>query len=659
MITRIRLKNWKSHLDSELSFSKGVNGIVGIMGSGKSSIMQAISFALYGTFSGLGSRRVGIDDLIMSKPQQKSSAEIEMEFLVDGKTYTIKRRIDQGKGTKLAEIREDSSMLEVNPQGVTNQVTRILQTDYDLFSRAVYSEQNGLDYFLNIPKGKRMAQIDGMLKLDLYEKARENSVRLRNRLAIAREEKIKIIEEMKSKNLDERIGNLTREIEGKMKEMETVGKDYEIINKKRTSISEGHEKTRNGMEAFRKSVTELNGRMMFLRNQNEDIRKKTKEIEGMKKKLEELRKILGEKPEETIEKMKKDIDSSKAIIHRNHAISEQTNKSLNDIGGVEGKCPVCESELSNEKKELLINQRKESISKLSADIEKLIIVIDREQNELSVFTDKYDEFRDISKSLKESEGQDKKINDNEKEIDNIRKEVAGIAENMKTLETKEKEAGEKLSKINEKFGELRNKKDTLSEMIADKESVLSDLKNDYGMFLRYNDEVEKFKYIDQKLSKFTDVLRGTQDQLRDEFLKTVNYIMNSVWSELYPYGDFSEIQLAIDNDYVLQLKGSKGWTSVDLVSGGERTLASLTLRIAFSLAFTPNLRWLILDEPTHNLDKNAIRHFGNILKDKMGDFIDQVFLITHEESLSDYITGSLYKMERNKEMDGVTKVVAV
>jgi DNA repair exonuclease SbcCD ATPase subunit len=134
--------------------------------------------------------------------------------------------------------------------------------------------------------------------------------------------------------------------------------------------------------------------------------------------------------------------------------------------------------------------------------------------------------------------------------------------------------------------------------------------------------------------------------------------MNKIWGELYPYPDFSEIRLMIDKDYVLQLKGSRGWVSVEgIVSGGERSLASLALRIAFSLAFTPNLRWMILDEPTHNLDANAIQHFGDILRDKLGYFAEQVFLITHEEKLSDSIGGSVYKLERDKENDGVTKVL--
>ena len=43
----------------------------------------------------------------------------------------------------------------------------------------------------------------------------------------------------------------------------------------------------------------------------------------------------------------------------------------------------------------------------------------------------------------------------------------------------------------------------------------------------------------------------------------------------------------------------------------------------------------------------------------MGLFAEQVFLITHEERISEGVTGNLYRLERDKENEGVTKAVAV
>ena len=43
-----------------------------------------------------------------------------------------------------------------------------------------------------------------------------------------------------------------------------------------------------------------------------------------------------------------------------------------------------------------------------------------------------------------------------------------------------------------------------------------------------------------------------------------------------------------------------------MASGGERSIACLAMRIAMAMVIVPNLRWLILDEPTHNIDEQGI-----------------------------------------------------
>ncbi len=85
-------------------------------------------------------------------------------------------------------------------------------------------------------------------------------------------------------------------------------------------------------------------------------------------------------------------------------------------------------------------------------------------------------------------------------------------------------------------------------------------------------------------------------------------------------------------------------------------MAILALRIAFSLALAPTLSWLILDEPTHNLDTNATDELATALREKLPKLIKQIFLITHEERLESAVTTYLYKLERDKNVDGATVV---
>ena len=87
-----------------------------------------------------------------------------------------------------------------------------------------------------------------------------------------------------------------------------------------------------------------------------------------------------------------------------------------------------------------------------------------------------------------------------------------------------------------------------------------------------------------------------------------------------------------------------------MASGGERTIAALTLRVALSLAVAPHIGILILDEPTHNLDDRAVEALKRSLEEadllpfKEGQF----FIITHDERLAD-IEGHVIRVERKKE----------
>ena len=73
----------------------------------------------------------------------------------------------------------------------------------------------------------------------------------------------------------------------------------------------------------------------------------------------------------------------------------------------------------------------------------------------------------------------------------------------------------------------------------------------------------------------------------------------------------------------------------------------------------PNLKLLLLDEPTHNLDKNSIELLKNALRGSLNEFVNQIILITHEETLQEAANGKLYKVERDKNVDGESRVIEI
>ncbi len=666
MITRISLKGWKSHLDSELEFSRGVNAIIGIMGSGKTSIMDAVSFALYGTFPALQSKKLVMNDLLMKKPQKRSKAEIQLDFQANGSAYSIKKIIELDKGTTLAEIRKDGTLLDVNPSNVTRQVESILQMDYDLFSRAVYSEQNGLDYFLRVPKGQRMELIDGMLKVDRFEDAREASVSLSNKISSATKEKARLISQLEKEMLADRILNLGNEIESLKEEANPVKERIGSLKREQASLSKklsGFEKLES--ESNRLS-RELQGAKSSINELSSSLKNKREDIKG--KDLSDLTKQLGAM-EEKIKTTEEEIRKKRDLLteQKNQIASIDTkidliDQAIEELQKLAARCPVCDSPITDEKKQNLIKSRKAERKGLDLslhDFQDRIITLSNDilslEKKLRQSISEREKLVHLSSDLKLIHEWEKRLHDNELRKSALEEQLAGLEKQLS--ETKIKDLRTELQeKIAEERG-LEVRLNSLREKIMDRQDMLRDLKQRNNLLEEYKSEIMRDGRAMDSLQSFVKALKATQDQLREEFLKTVNQILTVVWKELYPYGDFTSVRLIIDKDYILQLKGSEGWISVDgIASGGERSMACLALRIAFSLSYLPNLRWLILDEPTHNLDSNAISQFIDVLREKMPAFAEQIFLITHDERISEGVQGVLYKLDRNKNEDGATQV---
>ncbi len=661
MIKRVVLNNWKSHLHSEFEFSPGVNAMVGIMGSGKTSVLQAISFALYGTIPALQSRRVSLDDMIMKRPQRKDKAGVEVEFIADRNVYSVKREIRLGKGTTHAEIRENGRLLDVNPKGVTSEVERILEMDYDLFTKAVYSEQNAIDFFLRIPRGQRMGLIDRMLKLDRFDFVRSESVSLSNRIAGSVTERARMLDTMKRDGIEDEI----RGVEKGIKEIEKERKENEALVKKLsgqiTSLKKELEGLEEMVEMLNERRQEFEGAKASLEGLEESITKR--KVAGDK----ELEKKLKDKRKEVsfLEKgMKEERENLRESRERVASLNTEIRiirESIEELRKVGARCPLCESEISPEHKRRIEEKR---ISEEEELMDKVRILAEKASDSSRV-ADEYEErLREALVEKEKLEAMEEEV----KELEDIIRRRDSLKERVKEIEKEIKSLGkvdrkvisgkrERYQLLISRQSEARARMDSLEDRLSDRREMLKELRERLSLIDSYRREIERDRSIRESLGRFTEVLKVTQEQLREEFLKTVNSAMSIIWEQLYPYEDFTDIRLTIDKDYVLQLRDSTGWVSVDgIASGGERSIAALALRVAFSMAFIPKLRWLILDEPTHNLDSNAIDHLSEVLKERIGNFADQVFLITHEDRLSEGISGSLYRLERDKSRNGPTVV---
>lgn len=755
MIKGLRLKNWKTHLDSELVFNRGVNGLLGVMGSGKSSVLDAVCFALYGTFPALQQRRIKLDDVLMRFPTLKRQASVELELHRDGASYTIRRVVDKGKGTSLSELRKNNRLVESpNAQRVTEKVEAILGVDFDLFSQIIYCEQNRLDQFLQIPKGQRMKKIDELLKIERFGVARANAVKLGNRLksrAEARQEDVKRLAES-LKGID--VKKIKADVKRMASEISGLDKDLAEARKKRDGLYKSVEKLRRRKEGFEKlrekeitirarleqaekelkargGIDELKGfSAEFLSTQTRrlnnalenqlSIEKKgavlEEKVDSLKRsgadadeELKEKRKGLKKVGElEVLKKSKAEAEEALArhtgIVSEAEASLEAVSKSLAELRKAGASCPVCETPLPADKKSELSKGREKEAEGLSsklasskrdrAEAKARLEALQRKHDALMRYAGAADEvarLEDKKKGLsKELDAAKKELEEakrsfSRKKVEKLKEEITRFEkledslrflqakrdseDEMKQLAIDMDELGfrpEELESGEEAFRAEDKRVDVLAERLSSAAAVLSEkreylkrVEKEVDMLKALEAEAGQLSVIVGELEKFRLVLDETQVVLRERFVKAVNQSMTSFWEPLYPYEDYRGIRLAVDNDYVLQLQNADGeWVNAEgAVSGGERMMAVLALRLALAVVLTPKVRWLLLDEPTHNLDRAAVEKMADIFRNEIPKLIDQVFLITHDEALEAAVTARLYKLERGGRKEDITRIV--
>jgi exonuclease SbcC len=783
MIRRIILKNWKVHLDSTLEFERGVNLIVGHIGSGKTSVLDAICFGLYGTFPDLQSRKIKIEDLIMRKPFEKEEAMVSIDFEINGKVFSTKRVLRKGRGS-YAEFREDGKLLEVqSSQRVTELVEKELKTSYELFSKIIYSEQNGLDYFLRLQAGERKRKIDELLMIERFEKARSSASTLIHRLELIVRDKEKYLASIDFEKLKRELEEIEREIKRIDAEIKSKKLYLSEIASQRILLEDEYKKAKDIKEKLEESIRDLKGIESLLEESRKEILKLEIEVKGVsreeiEKKLRESEKLRKElepylkEKEEKFEKLQKEfskieseiqyysrkIDEIKVKLSEidkieknlkevenrfNESILNEKEKKQQEIVSnievlrsevkkaeeailqlsyAESKCPVCETKLTEEKKKKIVERKQKEIEENKKEIEELIkekvgigkeieeiksklkeiegmkvLVKDKErlskelefyENSLKINEDNKKsvskEIENLKNDIKEKEELLRKILEEKSSLDTIKQRILdleNLVERRREYEKRKEEIDKKileLSKILE-GKDIEEMEKRLIELISKEKEVAMEIKGMEEIIkreIKRREEIEKSLEFAEKekaqverLSKvlidlkvFKQALEITQVKIREDFVETVNHYMANIWPGLYPYGDYISLALKIEEgDYVLQLQERSGrWVNVEgIASGGERSLACLALRIAFSLALAPQLRILILDEPTHNLDQKAVEELAKVLRENISEFMDQVFIITHDERLQEAVTGKAYKLERDKSTDSYTQIIEI
>jgi len=158
-LTSLRLQNFRQHVATQIRFESGITGIIGPNGSGKTSILEAIAFALYSV------GRTTREHMLSQHPVGRPHMRIELEFELGRHNY----RVIRGRTSAELYLDGDPIPIATSPSAVTERLQRIMGMSKDEFFKTYFTGQKELAAMAAMASSERGRFLSKVLG---YEKLR-------------------------------------------------------------------------------------------------------------------------------------------------------------------------------------------------------------------------------------------------------------------------------------------------------------------------------------------------------------------------------------------------------------------------------------------------------------------------------------------------------
>ena len=383
---KLKLNNFKSHQNTTITFDKGVSVIVGENGAGKSTILEAISFALFKQHTAKK-----IDDLVRNNADSMS---VDLEFICNGKEYKINRTKKSGlKSTLFTKTSTDGDFVHVctGDKEVSDEMHRILDIDSDLFLNAIYIRQGEIADLVDKTPAEKKLLIGKLLGLDSLEKSWKNLLPFINDYE-------KYLAELKGKlynsnDLKEEYDRKTEELnslkqkglelEDKLSDVSTSLEKFSESKREMEREKEIYESQINNLKVEKANRTKLEEDRRNLQENLDKIRESEEDIVRLEKYVSKLDVYLDfEKSVSSIQKLKDEesqINDKLDSISTQKEIVESKREDHNNFISSQEEIDKLDAQKVNLEKELA------TIAQVENDKKILLKSIEDERNDIEDF----------------------------------------------------------------------------------------------------------------------------------------------------------------------------------------------------------------------------------------------------------------------------------
>ena len=665
LLKKLVIENLRSYENQTIKFPKGSTLLSGDIGSGKTTILLAIEFALFGlqpSQKGNSLLRNGAD-----------TAKVILEFDIDNKEIIVERTLKRKKHSitqDYVSITIDNEKFEESVSEIKAKILDLLNYPKEfakktnlLYKFTVYTPQEEMKQIIMESKDIRLNTLRHVFGIDKYKRIQENASVLNSKLR----ERVKInealygdLDELKKRSTDKN----TNLIESKENMIESE-KDYINKFKDRELKEKNLEEVKEKIDEKQKFESDKEKNNILINEKKNQISKYEIDVQKLKEQVEEVEKLKFSDDEYNSIKQRIVVQKNKheelhneyiEIIGKIKALEgkkEEANDLIRQISGLD-KCPTCLQQVSINYKDDMLNNAKKEIDIVDNNIygydkrkndliEKINVVknliekFEKQNKEMDILKIKIDSFKE-----KES-----RIEETQKQIIGLNKDVLMLQQQILRLD-KEIKSYDKYDIIfNERTNDLNEAKDRenkasirrveIGKEIEFLEEQIKELKERIEKKEDMKKDTNKLKSLENWISgKFLEIVLFTEKQV----MVTLKHEFSNLFSRWFSNLVSENLTARLEDDFSPIIEQNGFEIDYQFLSGGERTAIALAYRLSLNQVInsllsnikTNNL--VILDEPTDGFSAQQLEKMREVLEQLD---TEQLILVSHEQKMEDFV----------------------
>ncbi len=500
MISKVELLNFISHKHNSLEFKEGVTVFIGKNGSGKSSVIDAITYALYGEHT-----RKSNSNLVR---YNASSASVALEFTHNGKRYKVERRLNS-KGNLdsavLYEYDNNAGRWKIIAAGerkqfgesISNEIARIIGLDYSKMRIAGIIQQGEIGRIIEYKPKDFKELINSIIGIDMldYSYVKMNDVikgfrdRLRGEYGY---------DDLNIAKIEQDINEYKNRLTKLSNELASCKARLEDIKVKREMLEREYEEIKRVKAKYDELNLQIDNLVKYLNNRRVTIAKE----------IEELRAL---------------IDKANKCI----AIVSDETKVKDEINRIERRIDEITDEINEASKEYAVSEEKikeaRKMLKIIDEAKRYLMYINEHSNVHDILNEAKDRMKSIDEQISLCKEEIASIKGQLEYLKaEINSDICPICKNKisnldKLREELARERADlyyKKSKLEENIKALENKKRSLEEEIARLESNAKAYDNAKAFLQAYSLLDEDISLKEREVLEVLNIdIKGLRDKL--------------------------------------------------------------------------------------------------------------------------------------------------